>query len=168
MLVPFQMVMGFFMLDYALRFGYGVLLHWQIYIPVIVTILSILRFSGLALVILILLMFVHRLGKFEVRRISIPSDYAVLGLLLAVASLASFNNFVAPTPLEYIGKWIVGLVTLDPAPIGDLAFSLNILALQIMLIFFPFSKMRDPFGHLLSRMFTVKEELLNPKGVVVK
>lgn len=170
LLVPFQALFGLFMLDYALRFVYGVILvHWQIDpIPAIETILSILRFSGLGLVIITLLMFAHRLGKVEVRRISIPSDYAVLGLILALSSLASFNNFVDPTPIAYIGRWIIGLVTFAPAPIGHLAFSVHILALQIMLIVFSFSKMRDPLGHQLSRMFTVKEELLHPDGVVVK
>lgn len=166
--VPFQMVIGFLLLDYALRFAYGVLLYWQVYIPVVDDILDILRFSAPALVILTLLMFTHRLGRFEVRRLSIPSDYAVLCVVLVVASLASLNNFVAPTPLEYIGRWIVGLVTLSPAPVRELAFSGNILALQIMLMFFPFSKMRDPLGQPLCRMFTVKEELLHPEGVVVK
>jgi len=135
--------------------------------------LFILALSAWFLIIFLFYILIYRISRSEVRKMSSFSDYFALFLILGVIIAGTYMTFFSYTTStanwsDTALRWAQGLVTFHPSPIGSLAFSIHFLLVQILFIYFPFSKLFHPLGQIASTMMTPKEELLNPEGKVVK
>jgi nitrate reductase gamma subunit len=137
-------------------------------IPQIATVLFILAFSAWILIALLVYIFVRRLCKVEIRRMSFFSDYLAIILLLGLISAGAYMAFFTETDMQNVAKWGLGLMTFHPVSVGSLIFSIHFLFAQALFIYFPFSKLFHPLGQITSRMMTQKEDLLNPEGAAVR
>ncbi|MEW6172770.1 MAG: respiratory nitrate reductase subunit gamma [Bacillota bacterium] len=116
---------------------------------------------GIIFFVMLLYLLYRRFAIEKVRVISMPSDYLHLLLLLVIVGVGDYMRLVHAVKVEYAAAqtFMVGLFTFHPGPMpvveetGQLNayFFIHFLAVQIMLIIFPFSKLMHPFGILWSR-----------------
>ncbi|HMM20272.1 MAG TPA: respiratory nitrate reductase subunit gamma [Selenomonadales bacterium] len=108
---------------------------------------------GLLLLAALLALFYRRLADPEVKRLSDPADFIDLLLLLAVAVTGNHMRLLAVhTDLPAIKAYMGGLLTLSPTPIPENGiFIAHFLLVNLLLIYFPFSKMLHFAGFLINR-----------------
>jgi nitrate reductase gamma subunit len=106
----------------------------------------------------------------EVRRITIPTDYFALGLILAHVGNGIYMSFFTHLDLTEAIKWGLGLATFHPYIIpGSWIFAVHCLTGFGLFLYFPFSKLFHPLGQITNRWtMTQKETPLISGGAVVK
>jgi nitrate reductase gamma subunit len=106
----------------------------------------------------------------EVRRITIPTDYFALGLILVHIIGGIYMSFFTHLDLKDAIKWGLGLATFHPYIIpGSWIFAVHCLTGFSLFIYFPFSKLFHPLGQITNRWtMTQKETPLISGGAVVK
>lgn len=124
--------------------------------------------AALLWIALLLWIFIRRLYKVEIRRMSYFSDYVALLLIFGVILTGTYMRYFVEVDKDAIIRMFLGLMTFKPVSVGSWIFSLHFLFAQVLFIYFPFSKLFHPLGQIASRMITQKEKLLHPEGVVVK
>ena len=134
----------------AILFHYGLLVvlivHLRFLFPVLpLWLLPFLRASGwatLALVVGLGWLLARRVTIDRVRRISAPSDYLHLVLLLAIALSGTVLKRLWPAELHAVGEFVRGALTFDwhalPAHAGLVAHLAGVL---LLLVVYPLSKL---------------------------
>jgi len=105
-------------------------------------------FGVIALIALFYLLY-RRVAVDKVRRVSNPSDYLHLLLLIAIVAVGDFMRLFPGYGIEYapVKEYITTLVMFQPAAIpSNPLFITHIFLVQILLIIFPFSKLMHLFG----------------------
>jgi nitrate reductase gamma subunit len=118
-----------------------------------------------------LLYFIYkRLFNRETRRISLPTDYFALILILVHVGNGIYMSFFTEQDMTEVMKWGMGLSTFQPYIIqGNWVFAFHCFTAFALFMYFPFSKLFHPLGQVVNRWtFTQKEEPLVEKGAVVK
>jgi nitrate reductase gamma subunit len=108
---------------------------------------------GMVFFVALLVLFYRRITIPEVRRLSDPADYFVLGLLSAVAVTGMYMR-LAPgvVDLPAVRAYLAGLFTLHPVPIPrDWRFVSHFTLVNILLLYFPFSKLIHMVGIFVNR-----------------
>lgn len=111
-----------------------------------------------------------RLFSREVRRITLPTDYFALILILVHVGNGIYMSFFTKLDMTEVMKWGMGLSTFQPYIIqNNWIFAFHCLTGFGLFMYFPFSKLFHPLGQVVNRWtFTQKEEPLVEKGAVVK
>jgi len=126
--------------------------------------------SGLALFISLIVLFYRRTAIPEVKRLSDPADYFDLLLILAIV----INGMHMRLPsvhcdLESIRAYIVGLVTFSPIPIPENSiFIAHFFLVNILLMYFPFSKLVHLVGSVVNRAMLVEAAPVYPTPAGVR
>ncbi len=105
-------------------------------------------FAGLIYLLIRRVIFPH------VRAISAPSDYLHLILLITITGIGNYMRLVPAVQCTYeeARLFIGGLITFNWAPLPESAFFFwHFLAVQVLMIVFPFSKLMHSFGMLWER-----------------
>jgi nitrate reductase gamma subunit len=107
--------------------------------------------AGIVFLIAGAFLLLRRIVLLPVRSISLPSDYVAILLLLGIAATGLGMKFVQPVDLLAIKAFILGLVTLNPAPAPDNALFLAHFTLVLLLVaYFPFSQLVHAGGIFFS------------------
>jgi nitrate reductase gamma subunit len=122
--------------------------------------------SGLLLAGLLALLGLRRLSIAELRRLSAPSDYLALGLLLAAAgsgialrAACGTDELGNPscTDLVQVRAYLASLLVLRPGEMpGQPFFVLHFTLVNLLLMYFPFSKLVHLTGGVVSRVLTLR------------
>ena len=146
---------------------------WTPYaIPYSKAILYVAACFAFPLITLLLILLFKRLLTQEIRRISMPTDYIAVILILIHVLGGTYMSFFTEMDLGEVMKWGLGLATFRPYIIGieeSWIFPVHVFTGFTLFMYFPFSKLFHPLGQLTNRWTTTqKEEPLVPGGSVVK
>ncbi len=112
--------------------------------------------AGSVFMLGVLALLVRRL-MMPVRSISVPSDYFLLLLLLALAVSGNYMRFFMHIELEEYRHFFSNLVHLRlGAPLENMVFVLHFLLVQALLIYLPFSKLVHIIGGVLTLKWTLR------------
>jgi [DsrC]-trisulfide reductase subunit M len=107
--------------------------------------------AGIVFLIAGAYLFLRRIVVFPVRSISLLSDYVAILLLLAIGATGMGMKFLHPVDLLAVKAFILGLVTLNPAPVPEDALFLTHFGLVLLLVaYFPFSQLVHAGGIFFS------------------
>jgi nitrate reductase gamma subunit len=107
---------------------------------------------GAVFFVSLLVLFYRRMTIPEVKRLSDPADYFILGLLLAIVVTGMYMRLVSNVDLPAVRAYIAGLFTLHPVPIPQNWFFISHFTLvNILLLYFPFSKLIHMVGIIVNR-----------------
>lgn len=100
----------------------------------------------------------------EVRKLSDPSDYFDLALLLAIAATGLLMRLTLLEPEQAaVRAFLGGLLTLQPVPIpGPWVFIIHFVLVNVMLTYLPFSKLVHLTGGVVSRALVVTSARAHP------
>ncbi|MCX7781106.1 MAG: respiratory nitrate reductase subunit gamma [Negativicutes bacterium] len=109
--------------------------------------------AGIMLLLSLLALFYRRTAIAEVKRLSDPADYFDLLLILAVVITGMHMRLpTVHVDLPVIRTYLGGLLTLQPVPIPEnWLFISHFLLVNILMIYFPFSKLVHLLGSVVSR-----------------
>ena len=120
--------------------------------------------AGIVLMVALIVLFWRRISDPEVKRLSDPADY--FDVLLILAIVITGNHMRLPNvhvDLPAIKAYIGGLLTLQPTPIPEnLVFITHFLLVNILLIYFPFSKLMHVAGFFVNRAMLVEAAPVYP------
>ena len=106
---------------------------------------------GMAMVAPLAALLVRRVAVDRVRYISCPSDYLMLGLILAIGISGLTLNFVARTDIVETKAFFLGLMRFDWRPLPtDPALLVHLALVAALMIVFPFSKLLHAPGVFFS------------------
>lgn len=109
--------------------------------------------AGIILMVSLIVLFYRRTAVPEVKRLSDPADY--FDLLLVLSVVITGNHMRLPSvhvDLPAIKAYLGGLLTFNPVAIPDNGiFIAHFLMVNILLIYFPFSKLMHMAGFLVNR-----------------
>ena len=112
--------------------------------------------SGLVFMLGLIALLVRRFTM-PVRSLSVPSDYVLLLLLLAIAFTGNYMRFFMQIELEEYRAFFSSLFALRPGqPLENPVFVLHFLLVQTFLIYFPFSKLVHVIGGILTLKWTLR------------
>ena len=139
-------------------------------IPAGATITYIAALFSFPLVAALLFLLFNRIFSREVRRISIPTDYFALGLIIAHIGNGIYMSFFTHMDMTEVMKWGLGLMTFHPQVVqGSWIFAVHCLTGFGLFLYFPFSKLFHPLGQITNRWtMTQKEQKAIEGGAVVK
>ncbi len=125
---------------------------------------------GLLFVVTVLALFYRRSTVPEVKRLSDPADYFDLMLLLAIAVTGLQMRLATPElDLPAVRTYLGGLLTLRPVPIpGEGMFIRHFVLVNVLLMYFPFSKLVHLTGGLVSRALLVQSGPARPSQASLK
>ncbi len=104
-----------------------------------------------------LLALLARRMKMPVRSLSVPGDYLLLTLLLAIAVTGNYMRFLMHIELEVYQDFFSNLFSLRfGIPVQNPMFILHFLLVQVLLIYFPFSKLVHVIGGVLTLKWTLR------------
>ncbi|MFH1381324.1 MAG: respiratory nitrate reductase subunit gamma [Chloroflexota bacterium] len=148
----------------------GIELWTPLVIPQGKAILYVAATFSFPLIATLLILLFKRLFTPEVRRITIPTDYVALGLILFHVVNGTYMSFFTEVDMAEVMKWGLGLATFHPYVVaGSWIFPVHVATAFTLFIYFPFSKLFHPLGQIVNRWtITQKEEPLVPGGAVVK
>lgn len=140
------------------------------YIPGAKTILFVLACFAFPLIAALLFLLIRRVQDIELRRITIPTDYVALALVLCHVLAGTYMSFFTELNLNDVAKWGLGLAAFHPTPVhGSWIFTVHCATGFTLFMYFPFSKLLHPLGMIVNRWtMTQKEQPLIPGGAVVK
>lgn len=109
--------------------------------------------SGIGLLATLLVLLYRRTAVPEVKRLSDPADYFDLLLILAVVvSGLHMRLTTIEVNLSAIRAYMAGLITFNPIPIpGEAIFISHFFLVNLLLIYFPFSKLVHLAGSVVIR-----------------
>ncbi len=106
---------------------------------------------GMAMVAALAALLARRIVVDRVRYISCPSDYLMLGLILAIGLSGLTLNFVARTDIVETKAFFLGLMRFDWRPLPtDPALLVHLALVAALMIVFPFSKLLHAPGVFFS------------------
>ena len=112
--------------------------------------------SGTVFMLGLVALLVRRL-RMPVRSLSVPSDYLLLLLLLAIAVTGNYMRFLMHIELEPYRAFFSNLFGLRfGVPVQNPIFLLHFLLVQVFLIYFPFSKLVHVIGGVLTLKWTLR------------
>jgi len=112
--------------------------------------------SGTLFMLGLVTLFMRRL-RMPVRSLSVPSDYLLLLLLLAIAVSGNYMRFLMHIELEPYQAFFSNLFSLRlGVPVLNPVFLLHFLLVQVFLIYFPFSKLVHVIGGALTLKWTLR------------
>lgn len=112
--------------------------------------------SGTVFMLGLVALLVRRL-RMPVRSLSVPSDYLLLLLLLAIAVTGNYMRFLMHIELEPYRAFFSNLFGLRfGVPVQNAVFLLHFLLVQVFLIYFPFSKLVHVIGGVLTLKWTLR------------
>jgi len=112
--------------------------------------------SGMVFMLGLVALLVRRL-RMPVRSLSVPSDYLLLLLLLAIAVTGNYMRFLMHIELEPYRAFFSNLFGLRfGVPVQNPIFVLHFLLVQLFLIYFPFSKLVHVIGGVLTLKWTLR------------
>ncbi len=122
------------------------------------------------LIATLLILLIKRALTRDIRRISIPTDYVAISLVLIHVINGTCMSFLTSVDMAEVMKWGLGLMTFQPHVVeGSWLFALHTTTAFALFIYFPFSKLFHPLGQITNRWtMTQKEEVLISGGSVVK
>jgi len=107
---------------------------------------------GAVFFIALLVLFYRRITIPEVKRLSDPADYFDLGLLSAIVVTGMYMRLASNVDLPAVRAYMAGLLTLHPVPIPqDWRFISHFTLVNILLLYFPFSKLIHMAGIIVNR-----------------
>jgi len=102
--------------------------------------------------IALLVLFYRRMTIPEVKQLSDPADYFILGLLLAIVVTGMYMRLVSNVDLPAVRAYMAGLFTLHPVPLPqNWLFISHFTLVNILLLYFPFSKLIHMVGIIVNR-----------------
>ena len=116
--------------------------------------------GGITAGLLFMIPLVYLLGRRfsgAVKWISTPEDFLLLFLLLGIAVTGNHMRFLANVDIHQIRNFMQGLILFRWAPFptsAGLSFIYHFTLVQILLVYFPFSKLSHTMGAILSKMIT--------------
>lgn len=109
-------------------------------------------YAGVALVLGLLMLTIRRISSPTVRFISNFADYLVLLLLIGIAGSGMYMRWFAEIPYSVVQEYLVSLLTLHPiAPPNHPAFMFHFTLVELLLLYFPSSKLMHSCGIFFSR-----------------
>ncbi|MDA8227107.1 MAG: respiratory nitrate reductase subunit gamma [Desulfitobacterium hafniense] len=109
-------------------------------------------YAGIALLLGLLILLIRRASSPQLRFISNFSDYLVLLLILGIAMSGMYMRWFADVPYSVVRSYLAGLLTLRPiAPPDNSAFMVHFTLVQLLLLYFPYSKLMHACGLFFSR-----------------
>ena len=120
--------------------------------------------AGIILMVSLIALFYRRIADPEVKRLSDPADFFDLLLILSV--VVTGNHMRLPgvhVDLPAIKAFMGGLLTFNPVPIPENAiFIAHFLLVNLLLIYFPFSKLVHLAGFFVNRAMLVEQAPVYP------
>ncbi|MBI4688562.1 MAG: respiratory nitrate reductase subunit gamma [Nitrospirae bacterium] len=111
----------------------------------------------------LLILIVRRFLNDRMAVISLFQDYFVLFLLLGIGLTGIILKYFLRTNLVDVKAFMLGLVTLSPAPVPHSpVFLIHVILAAILVIYFPFSKLLHAWGVLMS---PTRAQTDNPREV---
>lgn len=112
--------------------------------------------SGTIFMLGLVALFFRRL-RMPVRSLSVPSDYFLLLLLLSIAVTGNYMRFLMHIELEPYQAFFANLFGLRfGAPVENGMFIFHFFLVQVLLIYFPFSKLVHVIGGVLTLKWTLR------------
>ncbi len=109
------------------------------------------KYAGFAMMIGLLGLLGRRIFVERIRYISTPADYFMLILLLAIGGSGLMMNYVERTDIMQVKAFFMGAMTFSWQPIPtDAILLFHLLAVFILMIVFPFSKLLHAPGIFFS------------------
>lgn len=109
-------------------------------------------YAGFALILGLLMLTLRRMSSPTVRFISSVADYLVLILLIGIAGSGMYMRAFAEIPYGVVRDYLAGLLTLHPiAPPNHPAFLFHFTMVELLLLYFPSSKLMHSCGIFFSR-----------------
>lgn len=109
-------------------------------------------YAGLCLLFALLYLTIRRFGSARMRYISTFGDYLVLILLLGIILSGMYMRFFADVSYMEVYHYLGGLLTLHPVlPPANPVFLLHITFVELLLLYFPSSKLMHACGIFFSR-----------------
>ena len=112
---------------------------------------TLLGYVGVAFLGAVLFLFLRRVAVDYIRYVSKAADYFVLGLLFAIGFLGLYMRYDTSVSVTSVSSFLFGLFTFKPVePPTDPIFTLHLLLVEALMIYFPLSKLMHGAGILLS------------------
>lgn len=112
---------------------------------------TLLGYVGIAFLGVVVFLFLRRLLVDFIGYVSRVADYFVLGLLFAIAFLGLYMRYETAVSVPSVTSYLLGLFTFKfTAPPQDPFFVYHLLLVEVLMIYFPFSKLMHGVGILLS------------------
>lgn len=109
-------------------------------------------YAGVALLIGLLILTIRRMSSPTLRFISSVADYLILILLLGIVGSGMYMRMFDEVSYSIVRDYLMGLLTLQPiAPPGNPAFLFHFTMVQLLLLYFPSSKLMHSCGIFFSR-----------------
>ena len=139
-------------------------------IPFSKTILYIAALFAFPLIGTLLIILFRRILTRDIRRISFPTDYVAISLILVHVFGGTYMSFFTELDMNKVAAWGMGLFTFRPVVVeGSWIFAVHCATCFITFMYFPFSKLFHPLGQITNRWtMTQKEVELISGGRVVK
>jgi len=114
-------------------------------------------YAGAALLLGLLLLTIRRIGSPTMKFISSFADYLVLVLLLGIVGSGMYMRLFHEVTYEAVQTYLIGLLTFHPVPFPDnMAFIFHFTLVQLLLLYFPYSKLMHSCGLFISRWLIVR------------
>lgn len=120
--------------------------------------------AGVIFLAAIAVLFYRRTADQEVKRLSDPADYFDLLLLMAIGITGMHMRFSVMHPdLAAIRDYLYGLLIFQPIPLPEnWIFIFHFLLVQILFIYFPFSKLLHFAGAVVNRLMLTEHAPVYP------
>jgi len=123
-------------------------------------------YAGAALLLALVLLTIRRVISAKVRFVTSLSDYIVLVLLLGIALSGMYMRLFDEISYGVVKDYVVGLLTLHPiAPPDHLGFMTHFTLIQLLLLYFPYSKLMHTCGIFISRWLITRP---HERQVIIK
>jgi len=114
-------------------------------------------YAGVSLFLGLALLAVRRAASPQIRYISSFADYLVLILLLGIAGSGMYMRLFAEVSYEAVRHYLIGLLTFHPVSLPDnMVFIFHFTLVQLLLLYFPYSKLMHSCGIFFSRWLIVR------------
>ena len=112
------------------------------------------------LIAALLLLLINRIWEKKVRRVSMPTDYIAIGLVLAHVLAGTYMSFFTELDMAEVMKWGLGLATFHPYVVhGSWIFPVHLTTGFTLFMYFPFSKLFHPMGQIANRWTMTQKEV---------
>lgn len=114
-------------------------------------------YAGTALLVGVVLLTIRRFASPTIKYISSFADYLVLVLLLGIVGSGMYMRLLEDVTYESVQNYLLGLLTFHPvAPPDNLAFLFHFTLVELLLLYFPYSKLMHSCGIFFSRWLMVR------------
>lgn len=114
-------------------------------------------YAGAALLLGILLLTIRRVTSSTVKIISSFADYFVLILLIGIIGSGMYMRMFHEVSYEAVHGYLIGLLTFHPVPLpSNMGFIFHFTLVQLLLLYFPYSKLMHSCGIFISRWLIVR------------